>query len=49
MKISSSFNFETKGYKGNDSFIKYFGYFFIYVKFKMFNFRCMSHVQEIII
>jgi hypothetical protein len=34
MKNSKSWDFETKGYKGNDSFIKSFGYCFIFIRFK---------------
>jgi len=42
---SKIWNFGTKDYKGKNSFIKSFGYFFIFIRFKKFNSRCKSHVQ----
>jgi hypothetical protein len=48
-KISKSCNFEWKGYKANDSFFLPFDKKIMFNGFKMFNFRCKSHVQEIIL
>jgi hypothetical protein len=48
-KISKFLKFEGKGYKANDSFKKSFDKKIIFNGFKMFNFRCKSHVHEIIL
>ncbi len=47
-KISKCWNFDEKGCKENDSFFKSFDKKIMFNGFKMFNFRCKSHVQEII-
>jgi hypothetical protein len=48
-KISKCWNFDGKGYKINGSFFKQFDKKYMFNGFKMFNFRCRSHVQEIIL
>jgi len=47
-KISKSSNFEVMGCKGNYSFIQSFAYLFTFIRFKIFNSRWRSNVQEII-
>jgi hypothetical protein len=49
IKMSKSSKFKGKGYKANDSFKKPFDKKIIFNGFKMFSFRCKSHVQEIIL
>jgi hypothetical protein len=48
-KISKSWNFEGKGYKAKDSFLKPFDKIKMFNGFKMSSFRCRSHVQELIL
>ncbi len=48
-KISKSWNFEGKACKAKDSFFKPFHKKIMFDGFKMFSFRCKSHVQEIIL
>jgi hypothetical protein len=49
MKNSKSSNFEGKGCKAKESFKKPFDKKIVFNGFKMFSFRCKSHVQEIIL
>jgi hypothetical protein len=46
-KISKSWNFEWKGYKAKDSFLKPFDKKIMFNGFKMSSFRCKLHVKEI--
>jgi hypothetical protein len=47
LKVATKFNHW--GYKENDYFFGPFGWFFVFTRLKIYNSKCGSHVQEIII